>query len=79
MDARWICKATSFSAFCSHLSANPLSVKRSEDLRARCLMAKVSSGDKVSAFRKPSAYSTAVVAWKPRRILAGRLSNMTIL
>jgi hypothetical protein len=65
---RSICKATSLSMFASHLSANPRSVKRSADLRALRLMSKVSCGDSVSALRKPSAYWSTVVAWKPAYI-----------
>lgn len=63
---RMTCSFTSLSMFFNHLSANPRSVKRSADFLARCLMAKVSSGDNVNALRNPSAYSSAVVAWKPK-------------
>jgi hypothetical protein len=62
---RSTCNLTSLSIFFNQLSAKTRSVNRSADLLARCLMARVSSGDSVSALWNPSAYSSAVVAWKP--------------
>jgi len=61
-DAFSICKFTSLSICLIHFSANPRSVKRRADFRARVRIASVSAGENERDFANAFEYSETVLA-----------------